>query len=328
MFSNNKKMPNLSDPLNTIVILYVDDETENIDAFKQAMEGEFNIITATDGDTAYNIIKSNPYIAILIADQLMPGIKGLELIQLAGTINPLIISIMLTGNATKALAINAINRSNLFGFLEKPVDFTSTDFRQLIQRAIHHYLYNKLKTEYTQGTVHLLIKILDERDGYTHAHSLKVQELSMKCADYFKFSEKEKFILSQGALLHDIGKIGIPDSVLKKPAKLDDEERRLMESHSIRGSELIKEVKELKDIAFIIETHHERPDGKGYPKGLKDKDIPLEGAIVRIADVYDAISSKRPYKEAWSKDKVIGILKEGRGIEFNSMVTDAFLNII
>jgi putative two-component system response regulator len=141
-------------------------------------------------------------------------------------------------------------------------------------------------------------------------------------------------LLIQSAQLHDVGKINIPDSILNKPAKLTDEEFAIMKNHAERGKEAIKKIIDkvdesdfLHQAALMAYTHHERWDGKGYPQGLKGEGIPLHGRLMAIADVYDALISERPYKKAFTHEEAVKIITEGKGTQFDPLLTELFEDI-
>lgn len=201
---------------------------------------------------------------------------------------------------------------------------------------------NKTIAEMQMATIFSLAKLAQSRDDDTGKHLERVQkycyslatELS-KQADFSHVVTKNyiKNVVFASAL-HDIGKVSIPDAILLKPGKLTPEEFEIMKTHTTLGAQTLEEVDEkfgsndfIKMGISIAKYHHERWDGKGYPEGLKGRDIPLCARIMAIADVYDALSSKRTYKEAFPHAKCVEIIKEGRGTQFDATLVDAFLNV-
>ena len=193
-----------------------------------------------------------------------------------------------------------------------------------------------------KGTVAALATVVEERDEDTGGHIVRsgdyVYRLIGKMKKHEKFSDISGDYFRNVVLaapLHDIGKIKIPDTILNKPGKLSPEEYEIIKKHANYGANIIKktiysvENKEYSDVAFnIAKYHHERYDGKGYPEGLKGEDIPLEARIMSLADVYDALISKRPYKEAFPKEKAIEIMREGIGTQFDPELAPIFLEIV
>lgn len=174
-------------------------------------------------------------------------------------------------------------------------------------------------------TMMALAQALETKDAYTRGHSERMVQRAEAVAERLGLPEVETELLRYSAILHDIGKIGIPDNILNKPDKLTDEEYRLIKEHPIRGAEIVKQVKALEPVASIILQHHERWDGKGYPQGLKGEAIPIEARIVSVLDAFDAMTSDRPYRKALPIERVIGELKRCSGTQFDPKVVDAFL---
>ncbi len=165
------------------------------------------------------------------------------------------------------------------------------------------------------------------RDNDTSEHNYRVVIYAIKLAQYMKIDNKSIRSLIKGAFLHDIGKIGIPDAILLKNKKLTQGEFEVIKTHTTKGVQLIKGNKWLEDTQNIILSHHERFDGSGYPNGLKGEQIPKIVRIFSIVDVFDALTSKRPYKEAYSYEKSIQILKEGKGSQFDPVILEDFFTI-
>ena len=170
-------------------------------------------------------------------------------------------------------------------------------------------------------------QMLDAKDGYTQQHSKRVAEYSLMIAKSMnKFSDKDYKIIYRSALLHDIGKIAVPDMILNKPGRLTDEEFEIMKTHSMQGAEMIARLENYKEEPLlhaayeIARWHHERWDGRGYPDGLKENEIPISAQIVSMADVYDALTSERCYKKAFSHEKAIQMIQNGECGTFNPLL--------
>ncbi|MDR1085408.1 MAG: CHASE2 domain-containing protein [Deltaproteobacteria bacterium] len=184
---------------------------------------------------------------------------------------------------------------------------------------------NQARKDLFYGLIDVIIGAVDAKDPTTAGHSKRVAELSRELGRAVGLSEKELDDIHLGGLLHDVGKIGIPDFILNKPGKLDDSEMAIMQSHPGIGEELMSRIKLPETIMKAIVEHHERLDGLGYPKGLRDSQLSLAGRILKIADVYDALASKRQYKDIMSLEKIKNILLSGIGTEFDEKVTRIFL---
>jgi len=170
-------------------------------------------------------------------------------------------------------------------------------------------------------------KALDLRDKETEGHSQRVTDMTIKIARAMGVSEAELVHVKRGALLHDIGKMGIPDSILLKPGPLTDEEWEIMRKHPVYAHELLSPIAFLRPALDIPYYHHEKWDGTGYPHGLKGEQIPLSARIFAVVDVWDALNSKRPYRPAWPEEKVIEYLHEQTGKHFNPKVVEIFLGM-
>ena len=174
----------------------------------------------------------------------------------------------------------------------------------------------------------VLVHALEERDEYTRGHSERVSKLSVAIAKGLGFSGERLQMLSRGALLHDIGKIGIRDELLYKPGSFTPEERARMNKHPEKGHFIVLNCHLLWNLIPMIRSHHENYDGSGYPDGLKGEDILLEARIVSLADYFDALATARPYKEALSKGDSVAYVKNMSGKKFDPKVVDAFLKVV
>jgi len=176
-------------------------------------------------------------------------------------------------------------------------------------------------------TIISLTRALEMRDMETEGHSERVVNLSLFIGEKLGLDKVELGRLVVGSYLHDVGKIGVPDSILLKPGKLDVEERKIIETHVIKGYEIISDVEFLKQAGDVVLYHHEKWDGSGYPEKLKGDDIPLNARIFALVDVFDALRSDRPYKKAFSVEKTMAIIEEGRGSHFDPQVADVLLTM-
>ena len=171
-------------------------------------------------------------------------------------------------------------------------------------------------------------KVLEYRDKETEGHSRRLVELSARLAEALGLSAEEIGHLRRGALLHDIGKLAIPDEILLKPGALNDVERRVMEQHPVYAKQMLAQVAFLQPSIGVAYSHHERWDGLGYPEGLKGEEIPLSARIFAVVDQWDALSSDRPYRKAWSREKVVTYFRENAGKIYDPEIVDVFLTII
>jgi len=173
-----------------------------------------------------------------------------------------------------------------------------------------------------------LTEAVDAKDPYTRGHSSRVAQLALKIADFLHLSGKQKEIVEYAAILHDVGKIGIADSILTKPGRLSPEEYRVIQEHPLIGYRIVKDIGFLKKVAEVILAHHERCNGEGYPYGRKIEEIPLEARIVAAADVFDALTSERPYRPAYSVEEAIAVMENEEEGYFDPQVLSALKRII
>ena len=314
-------------------ILAVDDDEISLETIKSALTRKgHDVITAHNGEeAAYILFKSS--VRMVITDRTMPGMDGLELCRWIRSrgFHSYVFVIMLTERAETADIIEGLT-AGADEILPKPIDPTELDLRVCTGERI-------LSNEYHQITIFTLAKLAESRDPETGLHLDRIREYSRilgvnlsrqaKYRDILQYSEIENIYYT--SVLHDIGKVGIPDTILLKPGPLDPAEFEIMKTHTIIGGKTLgqalaeyPEARFLEVARNIAFWHHERFDGSGYPHGLAGEDIPLSGRIVALADVYDALTSKRPYKKAYPHEAAREIILEKRGRHFDPDVVDAF----
>lgn len=281
---------------------------------------------------------------LVIVDYMMPDIDGLQFIKafrdLPGYAE--IPVLMITANDQKDVRYDAL-QGGANDFLNKPIDrieFSARARNMLALRTSQKFLADRAqhlaalvaeKTEEIRGREkELIIRIsraAEFRDPETGAHIQRMAHYSAVIAAGLGLPPAEQTLILEAAPMHDVGKIGIPDYILLKPGKLTHEEFEIMKGHARLGGELLAESgsEVLRAGAEIANAHHEKFDGSGYPRGLKGEDIPLRGRIVAVADVFDALTSERPYKRAWPLEDARRFLLEGRGSHFDPACVDAFV---
>lgn len=283
---------------------------------------------------------------VLIVDYMMPGMDGLEFIQQFQKIaaHAEVPVLMITANDQKPVRYRALD-SGASDFLTKPVDkveflarvknmLTLSQARQ----ALHHRAQwladevRKATTEIVQRereTVVRLCKAAEFRDPETGAHILRMAHYSRLIAAQLGFSLAQQDLLLEAAPMHDIGKVGIPDRILLKPGRLTPDEFEVMKRHASLGYDLLQgsSSRVLQVGAEIARGHHEKYDGTGYPAGLRGEEIPIFSRIVAVADVFDALTSERPYKKAWSLEESVNFVVSGSGQHFDPQVVQAFLGV-
>ena len=332
-------------------ILIVDDEEgiRNL-LFDFLSSKGYNCATAPSAEKAMEILRSENDYSLVLSDIKMPTKSGLELLKEIKQNYPDIEVIMISALRDIDLAIEAMN-NGAFNYITKPFKLREVlltieqalEKRKLIlenkryQENLEELVRQKtidleetlkeLRTTYN-STLESFIIALDARDTETQTHSQVVTQFTLTLAEKMGIKDKEELEnIRKGALLHDIGKIGIPDSILKKPGKLTPEEWQIIKQHPVIGYKMIAGIKFLKEAAQIVLHHHEHFDGNGYPARLKGNSIPLGARIFAVADALEALISDRPYRKALPIEEAKKEIIRCSGSQFDPKVVEAFLSI-
>ncbi len=223
--------------------------------------------------------------------------------------------------------INIIIESRFGQVTPGQLDILSILTNSAANAIANNNLYKDLQRSYLEA-IHGLANAIEARDNHTAGHTDRVSILAGKMAEAMGWDEQQKINLTMGCTLHDIGKIGVPDNILNKPAKLTDEEVKIMREHPKVGLKIISGVELFKPAKPYIIAHHERWDGKGYPKKLKGEDIPIEGRLLSVVDTFDAILSDRPYRKGSTIKEAVSELIKYRGIQFDPTIVDTFIILL
>jgi len=335
------------------VVMVVDDEERNLRLMEALLIPlGYEVALFKSGEDALNEVQ-NVRPDVILLDIMMPGINGFEVVKrLKEDENTKAIPVIMVSALREVEdRIRALD-TGADDFLTKPVDRAELQARVRSLLKVKQYndymkdYQKKLKIEVDNKTRELrqalqqlkgasldtifrLSSAAEYRDEDTAAHIMRMSHYSAAVSRVLGLDEKEVEMILYASPMHDVGKIGIPDRVLLKPGKLDPEEWKIMVQHAEIGARILRKSDSdyIRAAEIIALSHHEKWDGSGYPNGLKGKDIPREGRIVAIADVFDALTSRRPYKEPFSVEKSFGILREGRGSHFDPDVVDAFFSI-
>ena len=290
-------------------ILVVDDDKMNLMMAKKVLETQYDVFCADSGVDAIVFLQENTPDLVLL-DYHMPIMSGLEVFEKIRTMDRIsdVPVIFLTADSERETEVE-IFRAGAMDFIQKP--FSAEVVRRRIGRILELYHYQKsLQTEVDKKTAELLESnrkvtnlstqimmalagTIDAKDAYTNGHSQRVAEYSRELARRMGKSEKELDEIYYIGLLHDIGKIGMPDAIIGKPGKLTNEEYAVIKAHPAIGAEILKNISEMPNLSIGAHWHHERYDGTGYPDGLKGEEIPEIARIISVADSYDAMASKR-----------------------------------
>lgn len=323
-------------------LMIVDDEPVNVMLLEEiAKEMGHNPISFLNPSEALKWANEN-FVDLIIVDFNMPVMNGLDLVKAIKVAHPEIMSIMITANGANTLKLDALG-AGVNDFLTKPISMA--EFQLRLTNIIHVKNSMKSQKEFARQltievekatqelkksqfeALEVLSKTAEYKDPETGSHIARVSHYSKMLAEAYGLDEKEQEILFYAAPLHDIGKVGIEDSVLLKPGKLTDEEFDRMKLHSTIGANILKNSTNpyLTAGAIVAEFHHEKYNGKGYPNGLIAEEIPLYARIVAIADVFDALTSVRPYKKAWSFEEAMELIEREKGEHFDPHLADLFV---
>jgi len=344
-------------------ILIVDDENSIREVLAEGLIGAgYPCSTASDADDALRKLTSVRF-HLVLSDIRMPGADGIQLLEQIKDHDPDIDVIMVSGVVDTDTAIDSI-RKGACDYVTKPFNLTEVLFtvdravekRRLIEENREYQrhlevkvserteelshknkeiqsLFNELKTAFNEiqntyeATLEALIAALDSRDSETQGHSMRVSEFTALVACHMGVSEPELTDIRRGALLHDVGKIGIPDAILRKPGPLDETEWKVMKMHPELGYEMLQGIAFLEGAIPIVFSHQEKFDGTGYPAGLREGKIPLGARIFAVVDTYDAITSTRPYRVGRSYEVARDEIVKFSGTQFDPKVVQTFLKI-
>jgi putative two-component system response regulator len=322
------------------LVLIVDDEYIGRETLQSVLEGEgYELEMAENGFQA--IEKAKKLLPdVILLDVMMPGMTGFEVCQRIRS-DPQIAEIpiiILTALDDRESLLNAL-KAGADDFISKPFDryelrarllgITRLNrYQKLIQERAKLREANAQLLNAYEATIDGLSHALDLRDRETEGHSRRVTELTIELAKALNMSDEEITHIRRGALLHDMGKIGVPDSILHKPDTLTGEEWNIMRKHPQFAYDMLSPIEYLRPALEIPYSHHERWDGAGYPRGLKGEEIPLSARLFAIADVWDALTSDRPYRPAWSQEEARIYIREQSGKHFDPQVVDLFFQVI
>jgi putative nucleotidyltransferase with HDIG domain len=327
LFSEASEAPSM--PLRRRVLI-VDDDHLVRDALRFALEDAgYDVWAVAHGADALAVLESQA-VDIVLSDIFMPGMNGFELLKQIRQRRPDVPVILVTGFGNIEMARQAL-KEGATDFITKP--YNVSEIPILIERNLMRHTIESSRTRDLQeevrrsyrATLEALLAALDTRDTETEGHSERVAAYTMLIAQQLNLPEEELQPIEHGALLHDIGKIGVPDHILYKPGPLTPEEWEIMKQHPVIGYKMCMKIGMLRPAAPIVLHHHERWDGRGYPYGLNGAEIPLGARIFAIADTLDAMTSDRPYRKALSFAQAREEIERCAGSQFDPELVQVFL---
>ena len=333
-----------------VAVLVVDDEEPIRNALKKFLaQQQFEVYTAGSGEEALQQLKRHK-LALMLCDIRMPGTSGIDLVPQALEVEPDLAILMLTAVNDATSAALCMQRGAL-DYLTKPIELA--DLGRAIQRALkrremlleNRSLNQWLKEEVTTRTAELhrerqklerisvatleaLVNALEAKDPYMRGHSARVADLSASIAAQVGLPEEEVEIVRHAGRLHDIGKIGTREAVMNKQGPLTPEEFEHIKQHVIIGSQILSPLAHLSDIIGAVRSHHERWDGTGYPDGLRGEEIPVGGRVIGAAEVFDALTTSRPYQEKMTPEQAVERMADLTGTVLDPKVYDALSAIV
>jgi len=326
-------------------LLIVDDETEVRAVLRDLLSDTYECSEASSAEEALQRLREDNY-QLVISDITMSGISGLDMIPHVRRISPDTVIVMVSGMQTIESAIEAL-RLGAFDYLMKPFDLRQAE--AAVARALEHHELVTAKQRYEnhleelveqrtieldkalgslegayRSTLRALTAALETRDAETHGHSERVVTFSLRLGREYGLNGPQMNALEFGSLLHDIGKIGVPDAILRKPSQLTEDEWTRMREHPLHGQQILRGIEFLEGAARVVAQHHEKWDGSGYPLGLKAEEIDVCARIFSVADAFDAITSNRVYREGRPYEAAVAELDEWAGKQFDPTVVEAF----
>jgi len=327
-------------------VLIIDDEQCIRDVVSRKLSADgYACDLASDAETALARITQVSY-DCLLSDVNLPGMNGVELLRRVRLTDQEVAVIMITGSPDVDCAVEAM-RLGAYDHLAKPLNLAklsltvdrAVEKRRLVRenREYQLNLESMVEDRTSQlneandglrrlfiSSIKALAHALEAKDEYTQGHSERVAEEAVSIAQYLKLPQADVENIWIAGFLHDIGKIGIKESVLNKQGKLDAGEWEIVQQHPVLAERILGPIDELRDVIQVVRHHHERFDGTGYPDGLRGAAIPLGARILAVADTYDALTSRRPYREALSDVETLDIVEAGAGTQFDPVIVRAF----
>ncbi len=338
-------------------LLIVDDEPRIATSLERMLHKEgYTIHMAQSGKEGLNVLAAHD-VGVILSDFMMPEMDGVVFLKQAKEKKPDLVEILITGYASLENALSAINQLHLYGYVKKPWDME--DLKTTLRRAFEHYnlvIQNKMLLKITaeqnlklkelnenlEDLVRRRTLLLDEaidegiamlataaeaKDDDTGAHIYRILDITLDISNALGLTAEESDKIGRFSILHDVGKIYVPDSILEKPGPLSEKEWEIMRNHTLAGEKILG-VKSFYQIARqIARSHHENWNGSGYPDGLSGSAIPLPARIVAVADVFDALTHKRPYKDAWRLDRTLLEMTTLSGKKFDPDILHVFMGI-
>ena len=287
-------------------ILFVDDEVNVLCSMAKVFANvDMTFLKAENAEKALRLLGEKE-IAVIVTDNRVPGMSGIDLLTCLKELSPETVKILMTGHADLTNAIEAINIGEVFGFIVKP--WENEALIRTVQEGVEHYRFVHSLRNSDETNLLTLAQTIESKDPCSMGHCERVAAFAQLIADQLELPEVTKRHIKYGSWLHDCGKIGVPDALLNFNGKLKEVEFSTIKQHPLWGARVASQARLPQAVINIILYHHERYDGEGYPQGLRGNDIPMEARIVTIADIYDALTSKRSYRDALHWEEALALM--------------------
>jgi putative two-component system response regulator len=310
-------------------ILLIDDEAVVRGLMAEILESDGHDVTAAEtAESALVLLDEDDTFELIVSDVMMPGLSGLELLETVRAHRASLPVVLVTGAGTYETLSQALTRGAA-GLVTKP--FSHAELKSAVEHAIERASRSReeLRERLLAPTLaSALANAIEARDSYLHGHCERLASLAVRLAELRGLSAEEIEAVRLGGILHDVGKIGIPDRVLLKPGPLDDDEREVVEQHPEIGDKLLEPLDLLAAARPIVRHHHERWDGAGYPDHLAGEAIPLIARIVSVADSIEVMTSRQLYRHSRTPDEVVGELRANTGSQWDPEIVELVFGLI
>lgn len=320
----------------TYKLLLVDDETANLRLLERLFREDYLCLTASSGEAAMEFLDQHD-VAVIISDQRMPRMTGLELLKRSADRRPHMVRILLTGYTDLEALVEAVNCGLVYMYISKP--WTNDDLKLRVSRAVEHYENNKFRhslaannerlnarlKEMRLGLIRTVARILQLRDPYLSLHAVRVSKYAEMLGEKLGLNEELLWDMMAASFLHDLGIVGTTDNIY--PTLGTEQNVSVLKDHATRAAEVVSSVSELKNASEMVRYHYENFDGSGGPLGLIEDQIPLGVRILRVAKSYDLLSTPPHNEQGVSHDKAIEKLRRRSGKEFDPIVVETFADL-
>lgn len=306
----------------TRILCVVNDATILDTLSRLFVSRDIRVLRAESGEEALGIVRGES-VAVVVAGNLLPEMRGVELLSQIRDLSPDTVRVLLTGHADLPAAIEATHRGVASRFLAKP--WLEEEIVRTVEGGVRRYQVVRSLRHADEAALLWIAQEIELKDPYTRGHCDRVAASALKIAGALHLPEGTRRAIKHGSWLHDCGKIDVPEGILNYPGKLSTADFEVIKKHPGWGAEVGRQANLPEEVINIILHHHERFDGKGYPTGAKGTEIPLEARIVAVADVFDAMSGDRPYAKGYDREEAMRVMGVLRGAALDPRLVDLLL---